>query len=394
MELYISRFCTYFYALSTLELIVLIGLILSFLIQLFYYLRYFTGIFRKNSLDTKKKTNYSKHQAPVSIIVCARDEEFNLKRLLPKLLEQNYPEFEVIVVDDQSTDETKEVLDLFKQKYSNLRCTFVPIGAKMTSSKKLAISLGVRSAKHDLLLLTDADCLPSSKNWISSMTRNFTSKTDLILGYGAYLEKKGFLNRLIVFDTLFIAIQYLNYTLAGKAYMGVGRNIAYRKHLFVNSKGFSKHLNLQSGDDDLFVNAVANKENTRIEFDTDSHTHSEPEITFRMWKRQKERHLSTSSYYKRSSLFLLGVELSSRTCFYLLLIISLFTLNQTLMYISAGLFLTRYLTQYIIINKSAKLLHTRKYYWGILLFDTLLPLINLALKIKSSLAKDKRYRWK
>lgn len=394
MKLYINQFNSYFSSLSTLELIILIGLFIAFAVQLFYYLRYFTRIFKYHKLINKKTINYTQDNPPVSIIVCARNEEFNLRKYLPTLLEQDYPDFEVIVVDDQSTDNTKDILDEFKQKHTNLRCTFIPIGAKMTSSKKLAVSLGVKSAKHELLLLTDADCYPSSKNWIQLMVRNFTSKTDLILGYGAYQEEKGFINRLIVFDTLFIAIQYFNYTLTGKAYMGVGRNIAYRKSLFISSNGFSKHLNLQSGDDDLFVNAVTNKYNTRIEIDSNSHTLSEPEKNFNMWKRQKERHLSTSSYYKKSSLLLLGTELFSRAFFYLFLILAFIPLNYLIIIVAICLLLIRFLVQYIIINKSAKLLHTRKYHWGILLFDVLLPLINLTLKIKASFSKNKKYRWK
>ena len=253
--------------------IVLIGLLLlAFIYQLYFYFRYLFGVLRYRTRIIKNKIQFQTTQPPVSVIICAKDEVDNLRKYLPLILDQDYPEFEVIVVNDGSTDETENLLNALKKIYPKLRSTFVPMGVTNLSTKKLALTLGIKAAKYDWLLLTDADCVPEDKAWIKLMARNFTQETEFVLGYGAYFNKKGFVNRLITYDTLYIALQYLGFTLAGKPYMGVGRNMAYRKEVFFRQKGFASNLNLRSGDDDLMVNRAAHKTNTRIEIAPESTT--------------------------------------------------------------------------------------------------------------------------
>ncbi len=258
----------------------------------------------------------------------------------------------------------------------------------------MALTLGIKAAKNDLLVFTDADCVPSSNDWINLIIRNYTPETQIILGFGAYKSEKSLVNKFILFDTLFIGIQYLNYSLCKHTYMGVGRNIAYRKSLFDNSKGFTTHLNLQSGDDDLFINEVSNKNNTRVEISKDSISLSEAKPTFKKWFRQKERHLSTSEHYKLSSKLIIGTEIISRGLFYLSLIIALSLGNIISTIIALSLFLIRYITQYIIINATAKQLGVNTFYIGILFFDITIPIINLAIKIKSCFSGPATYKWK
>ena len=268
----------------------------------------------------KKKRNPCALQ-PVSVVISARNEYFNLKKNLPFILEQDYPDFEVLVVNDSSDDETYELLKSIAKEYPKLKIVNIPESLNFFTGKKFPLSIGIKSAKNEIIILTDADCRPISPEWLKTIAENFDENTEIVLGYGAYEERKGLLNKLIRFDTLQIAIQYLSYSLAGFPYMGVGRNLAYRKSLFYKNKGFTSHYKIQSGDDDLFINKVANKKNTCIEIEPDSFTVSTPKIRFKNWIHQKHRHLETGKYYKTKHKILLGSYSLSRFLFYLSFVI-------------------------------------------------------------------------
>lgn len=385
----------YGFEFSYTELVVFGILLLAFLHQIYFYLRYMRGVLRLNRKIRKNKVNFVTKPQPVSVIICARDEAENLKKFLPFILSQEYPDYEVIVVNDGSTDDTDILLRDMKLEYPRLRTTFVPAGATNLSTKKLALTLGVKAAQNEILLFTDADCMPEDKFWISRMARNFTPETEFVLGYGAYLHQKSFINRLITFDTLFIALQYLGFAKCGKPYMGVGRNMAFRKEVFFRYKGYASNLHLRSGDDDLMVNQAANKHNTRIEIAPDSVTWSEPKKNFRLWYYQKERHLSVSSHYTFISRFRLSTEPATRAVFYISLIVLPFLANIITTGAAVLLFLVRFAVQLLVINRSAKHFNDRKYYLSLMLFDIILPLISLNLLIFGRMGKkSKNIRWK
>ena len=385
----------YGFSFSLIELIAFGLLLLVFLYQLYFYIRYLNGVLHLRTKIKKGKISFQTEQPPVSVIICAKDESENLRQFLPFVLQQEYPDFEVIVINDGSTDDTENLLNDLSVEYSNLRTTFVPVGANNVSTKKLGLTLGIKAAKNDLLLFTDADCMPEDKCWIARMVRNFTPETEFILGYGAYIEKKGLLNKLITYDTLFIALQYLGMAAARKPYMGVGRNLAYRKETFFAQKGFAATLGLSSGDDDLMVNKASNSRNTRVEISPDSITWSEPNATLRGWLYQKQRHLSVSSYYKESSKFRLSLEPITRGLFYLSFIAAL-VFGGLIIQIAAGvLFLARLIIQLCVINRSSKYFGGRKYLFTLLLFDIYLPLLSLyILTFKKKSLHGKAARWK
>jgi glycosyltransferase involved in cell wall biosynthesis len=285
-------------------------------IQIFYYLFFFRRIGAFQSFEKEIS-----QQHPVSVIVCARDEDENLARNLPGILVQHYPTtHEVIVVNDNSIDDSKYILAELQKAFKNLQIVELSQEAKMIAGKKFPLSIGIKESKHEIVLLTDADCVPASENWLHKMQDAFSIGVAVVLGYGAYRKQKGFLNKAIRFETFHTALQYLSYALAGKPYMGVGRNLAYRKEIFFRNKGFSAINHIPSGDDDLFINRVATKTNTAIVIDPGAFTLSKPKQTWSDWMRQKNRHYSTGRYYKTEHRFLLGLYTASFILFYPLLV--------------------------------------------------------------------------
>lgn len=283
-----------------LGLIVLATVAAALVVQLMYYL----GIFARFS---RFKGPEPGPAHPVSVVICAWNEEDNLRENLPIILEQDHPEFEVIVVNDHSTDETEYLIDSWTHAYPNLRLVNLNRENAKVRGKKFAISLGIKGAKYDRIVFTDADCRPKDKHWLRQISAGFKGGKEIVLGYGAYEKRPGFLNRVIRYDTYHIALQYMGYALAGMPYMGVGRNLAYVKELFFRTKGFIRHRHIQSGDDDLLVNEVANASNTIVVPMAVAHTVSEPKSTWAEYWVQKRRHLSTGGYYNGRSQFLLGV---------------------------------------------------------------------------------------
>jgi cellulose synthase/poly-beta-1,6-N-acetylglucosamine synthase-like glycosyltransferase len=284
---------------------------------------YFIGYYMRFALY---KPVTGTHEAkPVSVIVCAKNELNNLRRNLPVIAEQAYPEYEVIVVDDCSWDESGAYLEEMQKQYSHLRVVSIKEQERYRHGKKFALTLGIKAAKHEVLLFTDADCVPAGRNWLASMQSRYRNKTEIVLGYGPYRKEGGLLNRLIRFDAFLIAVTYFSHALAGKPYMGVGRNLSYRKPLFFRVKGFAKHNHVVSGDDDLFVNENASVENTLIETSQESFTYSDAKKTFSAWYNQKLRHTSSAKYYKGRDKFLLAAPQVFNLLFYLSLIALLAT---------------------------------------------------------------------
>ena len=262
-------------------------------IQLFYYLI----IFGKFAYSKAQKSTPKK--IPVSVIVCAKNEEENVAKFIPILAKQDYPDFEIVLIDDASSDATLDIFEAFETEYPNIKLVKVENNEAFWGNKKFALTLGIKAARKEYLLFTDADCYPTSKDWIKEMTSQFTMQKTIVLGYGKYDKiANSFLNKIIRFETMLTAVQYFSWAKAGHPYMGVGRNLAYKKEEFFNVNGFIDHMKIRSGDDDLFINQAANSKNTTICCTPESFTYSEPKKTFKEWFTQKRRHVSTASFYK------------------------------------------------------------------------------------------------
>ncbi len=285
-------------------------------IQLFYYLWFFMRL----AWFTPKPKLHNQQQ-PVSVVICARNEADNLVKNLPGVLVQHYPSsHEVILVNDNSLDDSKYLIEELKRTFKKLVPVQLTQEAKMISGKKFPLSMGIKTARYETLLLTDADCVPASENWMNLMQNGYGPSTEIVLGYGAYYKREGVLNKLIRFETFHSALQYLSYALAGIPYMGVGRNLSYKREVFFRNKGFSSINQIPGGDDDLFINKVANKNNTSIVIEHDAHTLSDPKSTWKEWWNQKTRHYTTAKYYKKTHKFLLGSYSATQFLVYPLLI--------------------------------------------------------------------------
>ena len=361
----------------------IIAYLVAFVTQLFIYIFFFSRVaFYKNNT-----TNIQQNK-PVSVIVCAKNERENLLQFLPLILNQHYNTFEVIVVNDASVDDTPDVLKAFSLQHKNLKIVNVPDSDRFYENKKFALTLGIKAAQYPLVLLTDADCKPASTNWIAKMS-SYAENKKIILGVGNYEKKPGLLNKLIRFETLYTAMHYLSFSLANIPYMGVGRNLAYHSGLFFKNKGFSSHLHVLSGDDDLFINEVATKTNTQICIDEDAHTISVPKSTFKKWMRQKRRHFLSGNYYKLKHKLLLGAIQVSQALFIVLFISLLF--NSSTIFLVLTVFLIRLILQFIIFSNAAKKIGGMDIIKFLPFFELFFMLFNPFLVISTFLTK--KIKW-
>ena len=341
-------------------------------IQLVFYI----GVFSK--FHFAKPDAINAKNIPISVIVCAKNEEENIKKYIPILAQQDYPIFELVLIDDASSDETLEVFEAFEQQYTNIRLVKVKNNEAFWGNKKYALTLGIKASKYEHLLFTDADCFPNSKDWITHMVTHFNSDTKIVLGYGGYTKiANSFLNKIIRYETVLTAIQFFSWAKIGRPYMGVGRNLAYKKEVFFDVNGFIDHIQVRSGDDDLFINQAANAGNTSIAITTESFTYSEPKKTFKDWFKQKRRHAATAEHYKIGDQIQLGTFYCSQLLF--LLVAILLLAFQFEWMIVLGLIAFRYLFTWISFGLGAKKLKEKDiiYWYPILEFWLICTQINI-----------------
>ena len=325
-----------------------------FLIVVFIQVSYYLIIFRRFAFSKSEKQK-SKNIA-VSVIICAKNEAENLQKYIPLIANQDYPEFEIVLINDASLDNSLEVMEDLAKKFNTIKIVDVKNNEAFWANKKYALTLGIKAAKHDFLLLTDADCKPVSKHWIKEMSSHFNNNKTIVLGYGGYKKiKNSFLNKLIRFETVLTAIQYFSFAKIGIPYMGVGRNLAYRKDEFFKVNGFVDHMNINSGDDDLFINRVATKQNTALCYEPESFTISVPKQSFSKWFKQKRRHVSTASRYNLIHRLLLAEFFSSQILFWILGVF-LLIMNFKL-YLVLSLFIFIIAIKYLIIGFSSRKLN-------------------------------------
>jgi len=352
-------------------------------IQIIYFLCY------SSILSEKTKIKKSGTELPISVVICAKNEATNLAAFLPSILNQKYSNFEIVLINDASTDATLDVMEQFRHHNANIKIVNIKNIEAFWGNKKYALTLGIKAATNEHLLFTDADCKPKSNHWIQEMASQFSTDKTIVLGYGKYASKKTFVNLLIRFETLLTALQYFTYAKLGTPYMGVGRNLGYTKSEFFKTNGFISHIQVKSGDDDLFIQEAATKSNTTYTISSESYTISNPPVTFKEWFRQKRRHVSTASYYKFKHKFFLGIFFISKFTFYLLTTLLYFLLSWKMVTPVLALYL---ITFYIVFGISAKKFEEKKLVYFLPFLEVSLLFFQFSIFISNTFSKPTHWK--
>ena len=367
-------------------------ILLIFGITLIIQLLYHWGVFSKVAFyKNKRRQKTDGEWEPVSIVLCARDAYEYLTELVPTLLSQDYPDFEIVIVNDCSDDETEEYLKDLERSEPRIKPVQLKQHLNFFNGKKFPLSMGIKSAQNDLLVLTDCDCMPTNDQWLRSIVNCYGKNTEVVIGYSPFVRKKGLLNYLMRFDAVQNALLYLSAALNGHPYMGIGKNLSYRKELFYRNRGFTSHYTTPVGDDDLFVSQVATKKNTEVLIDPDNAILTTPASNFRQWTRQKSSRYSTVRQYDAGARLSLSLFYTSQFLFYasFIALIALcaapaFTIIGGEMFyipILVFFFLMRFGTQLIIYHKASKRLGEKGLLPGLIAYDFLFAFLSPFLRL-------------
>lgn len=380
------------FSYNSFSFIVLIVFGLSLLIQLLYH----WGKFSKVAFFKKVgRPKLDEELEPVSIVICARDVYEYLIDLIPALLTQDYPDYEIVVVNDCSDDETEEYLKDLERREPKIKPVQLKQHLNFFNGKKFPLSMGIKSAKNDIIVLTECNCMPVNDQWLRSVVNRYNNQTEIVIGYSPYVQKKSTLNRIMRFDALQNGLLYLSAALSRRPYMGVGRNLSYRKELFYRNKGFISHYMTSVGDDDLFISQVANKKNTEVLIDAENAILTTPTSSFKLWIRQKSSRYSTVSKYNVGARISLSLFYLSQFLFYasfiaLLCLKPAFVItNGAAFYIPilVFFFLLRFGTQLIIYHKASKRLGEKGLLPGLIAYDFLFAFLSPLLRLMGRMDK-------
>ncbi len=367
-------------------------ILLIFGITLIIQLLYHWGVFSKVAFyKDKRRPKTDDELEPVSIVLCARDAYEYLTELVPVLLNQDYPDFEIVIVNDCSDDETEEYLKDLERRETRIKPVQLKQHLNFFNGKKFPLSMGIKSAQNDLIVLTDCNCMPTNDQWLRSVVNCYGKNTEVVIGYSPFVRKKGLLNSLIRFDAVQNALLYLSAALKGHPYMGIGKNLSYRKELFYRNKGFTSHYITSVGDDDLFVSQVATKKNTEVLIDPDNTILTTPTGSFHQWMRQKSGRYSTVRQYNARTRTMLSLFYISQFLFYVSFIALIALCAKPAFAITGGevfyipilvfFFLLRFGSQLFIYHKASKRLGEKGMLPGLIAFDFLFAFLSPLLRL-------------
>lgn len=373
---------------NSLSFILLLIFGIALIIQLVYHWAVFSKVafYKRNA-----RPKLDEELEPASIVICARDSYEYLTELIPVLLNQDYPDYEIVVVNDCSDDETEEYLKDLERKESKIKPVQLKQHLNFFNGKKFPLSMGIKSAQNDLIVFTECNCMPTNDQWLRSVVNRYNNKTEIVIGYSPYVQKKSFLNRLMRFDAMQNGLLYLSAALRRHAYMGIGKNLSYRKELFYRNKGFISHYTTSVGDDDLFINQTATKKNTEVLIDAEDAILTTPTNSFKLWMRQKSSRYSTVSKYGSRARLMLSLFYISQFLFYasFIALICLFAkpafsiTNGAVFYIPilVFFFLLRFETQLFIYHKASKRLGEKGLLPGLLAYDFIFAFLSPWLRL-------------
>lgn len=387
-----EQFLSYF-TLDVIGIALLSTLLIMLFIQIYFYLAYYKKplSYLKQIADTHEEIT---PLPSVSVIIVAKDESENLAKCLPSILNQDYPDYEVIVVNDGSTDESEFLLKNLKREYPFLYSTFSPYSDvnETIQNKVLPLTIGIKAARKDILLFTEADSLPMTNQWIKSMVHSLADK-DIVVGYSRFTEGEDFSNKTALFDNLIFTLQYMSMAIKDKPFAGLYKNLAYRKHLFFDNKGFSATLNYDNAEE-VFVNYIMTDNNTAIALSQDSYVSTELD-NFSHWRKIKTAYSRAKFNFKGFTGSVFSLETLSRYLFYSLTIASIVysIISQLWVYLGAAilLFIIRYIIQIVVLNKASDHFLTNRFHLSLPFLDLIQPYYN---SYFSRISKSKKRRKK
>ncbi len=373
---------------NNLSFILLVVFGVCLVIQLYFHWAQFSKVafYKRNA-----RPKLDEELEPASIVLCARDAYEYLTELIPVLLNQDYPDFEIVVVNDCSDDETEEYLKDLERREPRVKPVQLKQHLNFFNGKKFPLSMGIKSAQNDLIVLTDFNCMPVNDQWLRSVVNRYNHQTEIVIGYSPYVQKKGSLNHLMRFDALQNGLLYLSAALNHHAYMGIGKNLSYRKELFFRNKGFISHYTTAVGEDDLFINKVSTKKNTEVLIDAENAILTTPTSSFKLWMRQKGSRYSTVSKYDGRSRLMLSLFYGSQLLFYVSFITLIAHCAKPAFVITGGavfyipilvfFFLLRFGSQMIIYHKASKRLGEKGLLPGLIVYDFLFAFLSPWLRL-------------
>ena len=373
---------------NNLSFILLVVFGVCLVIQLYFHWAQFSKVafYKRNA-----RPKLDEELEPASIVLCARDAYEYLTELIPVLLNQDYPDFEIVVVNDCSDDETEEYLKDLERREPRVKPVQLKQHLNFFNGKKFPLSMGIKSAQNDLIVLTDFNCMPVNDQWLRSVVNRYNHQTEIVIGYSPYVQKKGILNHLMRFDALQNGLLYLSAALNHHAYMGIGKNLSYRKELFFRNKGFISHYTTAVGEDDLFINKVSTKKNTEVLIDAENAILTTPTSSFKLWMRQKSSRYSTISKYDGRSRLMLSLFYGSQLLFYVSFITLIALCAKPAFVITGGavfyipilvfFFLLRFGSQMIIYHKASKRLGEKGLLPGLIVYDFLFAFLSPWLRL-------------
>lgn len=362
---------------------------------------------KQQRLQAESKEGEPQRFPRLSVVIPVSNQDYLLRKNLPAVLEQDYPEFEVVVVDDNSTDDTADILQQLQYRYPRLRTTFVPPTSRRISHRKLALTLGIKAAANDWLVFTDADCRPATNQWLRSLAAqlaNSKSPVEAVIGYTGYEPSQrrslaAFFRR---FDSQLRCLRLLGLAVYGRAHMAYGTNMLYRRSIFFDAKGYSSHLHLERGDDDIFVNAHIRPRCIRAAVCPDA-TVLCTDTTRRHWRLERMGRLATRRYLRGIQPLVLGLDTLTRILY---LAATLATIIVSIAFASAVslwwiplaavavLWAVRYALSWIVWNRAARALGDSLYGPALPLLEVLHPFWELGLRLEYLFSSKQRYRRK
>lgn len=360
---------------ATLSLvIVVVFALITFIELLYYYVLYARFAFRKR----QPAPEVTLDSPPVSVILVVKDAAAVLLKTLPRLLNQHYPHFELVIVNDNSKDDTKLLLLEYQQQYDNIHIVNLDSAVTSIRGNKYALSIGIRCAKYENMIFTDAECAPSSVHWLEHMASQFSDTQHIVLGYSTYMKRNNPINRMLHFDTMLSALQYFSLALVHSTYRGDHKNIGYTKTLFYKQRGFASHNHLVYGDEDIFISKAASRKNTAVVYDPDSYTVLQRQAYYKYWVHHKEGLYYTRKHNTAKNRFFLNFYGILNPLFYLALVLAILaTYNQIVMLaIVLGITLVRIISLYLVFGFAAKRLNEKQTIPALLFYDLLFAFLN------------------